>query len=83
MGTLTLGKSFKSWFTQVFPDSFTYKESTQILLKSEPWQHGIAYGIYGKFKSYMTRKSKGHHCPSADVLKYAYTKGRERDEDFE
>lgn len=83
MGTLTLGTSFRDWFIKTLPDSFSYKESTVILPRSEPWQHGIAYGIYGKFKSYMVRHNKGHHCPSAETLKYAYTKGRDLDKDFE
>jgi hypothetical protein len=71
----TLGKMFVEWFVQSFSQNHTYKESTTIVTRTDPWCNSIAYGLYSKFWDWMKKKGKGHHCPSktevAEIYKLA------------
>jgi len=60
----TLGKMFSHWFVNEFSRNHTYKESTNVVTRTDPWCNSIAYGIYKKFFDWMKREGKAHHCPS-------------------
>ena len=83
MSKLTLGKEFRNWFTIKLPEAFSYRESTKIVTRRDPWQHAIAYGLYGKFRTYMKNKGFLHHCPSSNTLKNLYYNGKGSEEEFE
>lgn len=72
---VTLGKKFDEWFVNHFARNHTYKESTTVVTRTDPWCNSIAYGIYKKFWDWMRREGKIHHCPAkndiADLYKLA------------
>lgn len=70
--TKTLGKKFDEWFVQHFARNHTYKESTNIVTRTDPWCNSIAYGIYKKFWDWMKREGKGHHCPAKTDIAELY-----------
>lgn len=71
----TLGTMFSKWFVESFSQNHTYKESTELVTRTDPWFNSIAYGLYSKFWDWMKKKGKGHHCPSklevAEIYKLA------------
>jgi hypothetical protein len=71
----TKGKMFVKWFVESFSQNHTYKESTNIVTRTDPWCNSIAYGLYSKFWDWMKKQGKGHHCPSkaevAEIYKLA------------
>jgi hypothetical protein len=68
-----LGKHFAEWFITVLPQSFTYKESTKIVVRTDPWQNSIAYGLYYKFYNWMDQKGlKNPSLPSKKTISDLY-----------
>jgi len=70
--SVTLGKKFDEWFVNHFADNHTYKQSTQIVTRTDPWCNSIAYGIYSKFWDWMRRQGKVHHCPAKTEISNLY-----------
>jgi hypothetical protein len=68
----TLGKKFDEWFVNHFARNHTYKESTNIVTRTDPWCNSIAYGIYKKFFDWMKREGKVHHCPPKTQVSAIY-----------
>lgn len=68
----TLGQMFTRWFVEEFAENHTYKESTQIVTRTDPWHNAIAWGIYKKFFDWMKRQGKVHHCPSKVEVQSLY-----------
>lgn len=75
-----LGKNFAKWFVEVLPQSFTYKESTKIVVRTDPWQNSIAYGLYSKFYNWMDNQGlKGPGLPSKKTIADLYKLSNEEE----
>lgn len=68
----TLGQSFTLWFVDHFSKNHSYRESTSIVTRTDPWYNSIAYGLYSKFWDWMKRQGRGHHCPAKNEIALLY-----------
>jgi len=77
-----LGRMFAEWFTVELRKFCLYKESTQIVTRTDPWQNAIAYGLYKKFYHWMDEQGRKNLCPAkyhiGDLYQFADLNDRSR-----